>query len=247
MSVLLYSFLATFAVSLVSFAGALTFLLNAKRLNRFLILLIGLAAGTMIGGAFIHLIPEAVEEYNHDRTFLYVLAGFSAFFAVERLLHWHHCHQQTRKDHVHTFTYMTLIGDTVHNFLDGVFIAVSFATDIRLGVATTVAVIMHEIPQEISDVGVMVYGGFSKRKALFFNFLTALAAVAGALAGYFLTLDNFMGYILPFIAGGFLYVGASDLIPELHKEQRTNRSFYSFVSFLVGLIIMYYLRVVFEG
>ncbi|MBD3249438.1 hypothetical protein GF336_05315 [Candidatus Woesearchaeota archaeon] len=137
---------------------------------------------------------------------------------IEKFLHWHHCHKG--KCDIHTFTYMNLIGDGVHNFIDGLIIAASFSVDISFGVITTIAVIAHEIPQEIGDFGVLVYGGFGRLKALAFNFLSAVTAIIGAVIGYLISgsVEGFVPFLLPFAAGGFIYIAASDLVPELHKE-----------------------------
>jgi zinc and cadmium transporter len=139
---------------------------------------------------------------------------------------------------------MNLVGDAIHNFIDGLIIAAAFLSggvNIALGLATTVAVALHEIPQEIGDFAVLVYGGFSRAKALFYNFLIALIAVAGALVGFFLNTvaQGFMPLLLPFAAGGFLYIASSDLVPELHKEQNMKKSILSFVFFVIGLALMY--------
>jgi zinc and cadmium transporter len=143
---------------------------------------------------------------------------------------------------------MNLFGDAVHNFIDGIVIAISFIADIRLGIVTTIAIIAHEVPQEIGDFGVLIYGGFSKRKALFFNFLSALTALAGALLGFFLSnsLEGIIPLILPFAAGGFIYIAASDLIPELHKEPNFKKSLLSFCFFIAGISFMLIIKVLFE-
>lgn len=140
---------------------------------------------------------------------------------------------------------MNLIGDGVHNFIDGLIIAGSFLADVKLGITVSIAILFHEIPQEIADFGVLLHGGFSKAKALFFNFISAVFAVAGALLGYFVS-SSFAGYLLPFAAGGFIYIGASDLIPEVHKEKDMKKSNLSFAMFLVGIILMLLIKIMFE-
>jgi len=147
------------------------------------------------------------------------------------------------------FTYMNLIGDAIHNFIDGMIIAAGFIAGEAVGIATTFAVIAHEIPQEIGDFGVLLHGGFSKTKALFYNFLSALTAVAGVFAGYYLSssMEIFHQFLVPFAAGGFIYIGASDLIPELHKEPNVSKSMQSFAVFILGILIMYGFKIIFEG
>ena len=166
---LLWILSATILVSLISLIGVFTLAMKTKILDRILFLLVGFAAGGLIGGAFLHLLPEAIEQCAGDQVFIYALIGFTAFFLMERYLYWRHCHQGVCD--VHTFTYLNLVGDGVHNFTDGLIIAASFVTDFRLGLVTTLAVIFHEIPQEMGDFGILVDGGFTKSRALFFNFI----------------------------------------------------------------------------
>lgn len=239
METLIYILISTFIVSLISFIGVLTLLLKENLLRKITIIFVSLSAGTLIGGAFLHLIPEALEKYSSSNIFIYTLFGFLLFFIIEKLLHWHHCHDGKCK--VHTFAYMNLIGDGIHNFLDGLIIAAGFLTDINLGIATTTAIALHEIPQEISDFGVLIHGGFKKSKALFINFISALLAILGGLVGYLLY--NFMGSIviilLPLAAGGFIYIGASDLIPEIKKEIKPKIFITNIIIFILGLLMMY--------
>lgn len=237
------SILATFIISLVSLVGILTILFKEKLLNNILFFLIAFSAGSLMGGAFLHLIPESLK-YGNNIIFIIVLIGFSLFFILERFLHWHHCHQEGGDCDVHTLSQMNLIGDGFHNFLDGLVVAGAFSISTPLGISTTLAIIAHEIPQEISDFGVLLYGGFSKRKALFYNFLTACLSIIGAVTGYFLLgyIDNFSMILLSFTAGGFIYIAASDLIPELHKEADVKKSFSSFLFFIIGISFMILLK-----
>jgi zinc and cadmium transporter len=247
MAILTWIIASTLIVSLLSLIGVITLGIKDKFLNKIILLLVGLSAGALLGGALLHLIPEALEELG-ESTFLYVILGFILFFIIERVLHWRHCHQSGKCD-VHTFTYMNLIGDGIHNFIDGMIIAASYIISINLGIITTIAIITHELPQEIGDFGVLIYGGFRKTKALLFNFLSALTAVIGALVGYFIskTAESFSIYLLPFAAGGFIYIAASDLIPELHKEADLKKSALSFVFFAIGIALMFAIKVAFEG
>ena len=236
--------IATIIISLISFIGVLTLGLKEKLLNKILLVLVALSAGALIGGAFLHLIPEALEENSHTSTvFIYVLVGFGLFYLVEKSLHWRHCH----KGHceIHTFAHMSLIGDAVHNFIDGLIIASSFVMDPKLGIVTTIAVALHEIPQEIGDFGVLIYGGFKKSKALFLNFLTATTALFGGIFGYFLStyVESATELLTPLAAGGFIYIAASDLIPELHKESKFYKSLIAFACFFVGVGLMFLLKI----
>jgi zinc and cadmium transporter len=232
-------------VSLISFVGIFTLTLKGRRLDKILLILVGLSAGTLMGGAFIHLLPEAVESSIGTDAFLVVLAGFILFFIIEKFLHWRHCHKGECE--VHTFTYMNLIGDSIHNFIDGLIMAASFVASIPLGITTTIAISVHEIPQEISDFGVLIYGGFSKKKAFTLNFLVALTAVAGGLIGYFISsqVENVAFYILPFAAGGFIYIAATDLVPEIKKELNMKKYMLTLLFFILGILLMWITKYVF--
>jgi zinc and cadmium transporter len=236
---LVWILVSTFLVSLISLIGIFTILLKEKQLHRILFYLIGFSAGALIGGAFLHILPESLEENSSAFVFPWLIGGIVLFFFMERYLFWRHCHEEG-KCQVHGFTYLNLIGDGFHNFLDGMMIAASFMVSIQVGVATTLAVIFHEIPQELGDFGVLIYGGFSKSRALFFNFISALAAMVGALVGYFIAgaASGFSSIILPLTAGGFIYIATSDLIPELHKESDLRRSTLAFIAFLCGIGFM---------
>lgn len=244
--VLILIITATLVVSLIAFIGILTLALKKKLLNKILIILVGFAAGGLIGGAFLHLLPESLELGSAFSVFIYLILGFVLFFLIERVLFWRHCHKGTCK--IHTFTYMNLIGDGVHNFIDGLVIAAAFLTNINLGWITTLVIIFHEVPQEIGDFGVLVYGGFSRIKALFFNYISAITAVLGGIVGYFLNpyIGGMSVFLLPFAAGGFIYIASSDLIPELHKEADFRKSMMSFIFFIIGVLLMALLKVSFS-
>ncbi len=237
--ILFYILVATFLVSLISFFGIVTFSLKEKILEKILLFLVALSAGSLIGSAFLHLIPESFEKT--ENVFTLVLIGFALFYLLEKILHWRHCHKGNCK--IHSFAYMNLVGDFFHNFLDGIIIASSFIINFNLGITTTLAIIIHEIPQEIGDFGVLVYGGFKKSTALYLNFATALTAIFGGLIGYFLfsNLQIIITLIPAIAAGGFIYIAASDLIPELKKD-KTYFSILHFIVFLIGILIMYLLK-----
>jgi len=246
-NILLWILSATFAVSLISFIGVFTLALSENKLKRILLVLVGFAAGALIGGAFLHLLPESIAQAESiDHIFIVLILGFISFFVLEKLL-WRHCHE--KECEIHTFAYLNLYGDGVHNFIDGLMIAASFLVSPKLGLTTTLAVAAHEIPQEIGDFGVLLYGGIEKKKALLLNFLTALTAVLGGSIGYFVSepAGDAMIFLLPFAAGGFIYIAASDLVPELHKEKDTTRVIFSFGSFLMGIALMWGIKLVFGG
>jgi len=244
---LAYILLATFIVSLISFVGVICLALKEKILNKILLVLIGLSAGALMGGAFLHLLPEAVEKSTGLDVYLFVLTGFILFFLIEKVLHWRHCHKG--ECDVHTFQYMNLVGDSIHNFIDGMIMAASFVVSVPLGITTTIAISTHEIPQEIGDFGVLLYGGFSKRRAITLNFVVALTAVLGGIVGYFVSnlIENIVLFILPFAAGGFIYIAATDLVPEIRKELDMRKYMATLLVFICGILIMWVTKVVFGG
>ena len=244
---LVYIFLATFVVSLISFVGVVCLALKENILNKILLILIGLSAGALMGGAFLHLLPEAVEKSTGLDVYLFVLSGFILFFLIEKVLHWRHCHKGGCD--VHTFQYMNLVGDSIHNFIDGLIMAASFVVSIPLGITTTIAISTHEIPQEIGDFGVLLYGGFSKKKAIIMNFVVALTAVLGGIVGYFVSslIGDIVIFILPFAAGGFIYIAATDLVPEIRKELDMKKYMATLFVFICGILIMWVTKVVFGG
>lgn len=230
---------STLIISLLSLVGVFTLAIKEGLLKRILLSLVGFSAGALTGGAFLHLLPESLEQLKSSETLLYALIGFSLFFLMERLFHWRHCHEG--KCDIHAFTYLNLFGDGLHNFIDGLVIAASFIVSVPLGIATSIAVASHEIPQEIGDFGVLIYGGFSKQKALLFNLLSALTAVLGGVIGYYLSsvISGLSVSLLPITAGGFIYIAASDLIPELHKEKDNHKANLAFVLFMLGILFMW--------
>lgn len=234
MNSLISIILATFIVSLISFIGVFTLSIKEKLLNKLLLSLVALSAGALIGSAFLHLIPEASSL---SYVYLLVILGFVLFFIIEKFLHWQHCHEEHCE--VHTFAYMSLVGSSIHNFLDGVIIASSFMVSIPLGFVTTIAIALHEIPQEIGNFGVLIYGGFKTKKALVINFLVTLTKVLGGIAGFFLAESINLSFVPALAAGGFIYIAASDLIPELKNK---SRSFLHLLIFILGLAIMYLIK-----
>jgi zinc and cadmium transporter len=247
LNVWIYTLGSVLIVSLVSLVGVLTLSINQERLRKFLIYMISFSAGTLFGDAFIHLLPEVVEETGFGLDIsLYVLSGIAVFFIVEKVIHWHHCHHPTSEEHPHPFAWMNLFGDGVHNFIDGLIIGAAYMVSIPVGVATTIAVILHEIPQEISDFGVLLHGGFSKAKALFFNFLSAMMSILGALVALLLSshIPHMEYFLVPFAAGAFIYIAGADFIPEIHKEVKVSKSLLQFLSFIAGIGVMMLLLVV---
>ncbi len=232
--------LSTVIISSGSFIGVLTLAMNQKFLSKILLSLVSLSAGTMLAAALLHLLPESIEALGETLPFQLTLFSFIGFFLLERFLHWRHCHD---KDHLtkHTMGTMNLLADAIHNFLDGVLIAASFAAGNGLGLVATLAIAMHEIPQEIGDFGVLLHSGFTKKKALLYNVLVSLTAIIGGILGYVAShaMVGFANYLVPIAAGGFIYISAADLIPELKNVTSTKKTIAMIATFLLGVFIMY--------
>jgi zinc and cadmium transporter len=241
MNVWLSSLISVIFVSLLSFVGVFFLAFKKEKLQKILLFLVSFAAGGLLGDAFLHLLPEAVGEAGFTiEISLAVLIGLLTFFVLEKFIAWRHCHIPTSKEHPHPVALMNLIGDGLHNFTDGLVIGASFMISFPLGMATSLAVIFHEIPQEIGDFGVLIHGGFSREKALIFNFLSALTAIAGVI--FILLIGpkfmDFVSLLIPFTAGGFVYIAGSDLIPELHKETNLKKSAFQLLGLILGIGVM---------
>jgi len=256
LSNLLYAILAVAIVSILSLIGVIAISLKETTLDRILFILVSFSAGSILGAAYLDLLPEAIEFLGEEQlsiVALYVTVGFLGFFFLERFLYWYHGHvhgyesEVEEKMTVKKFVYLNLLGDAIHNLIDGMIIAASFFITIPVGIAATVAVIFHELPQEIGDFGVLIYGGFTRYRALLFNFLSALAAVVGVLvSNYFsMSLENFVGFLVALAAGGFIYISASELIPEIQKEKHIGKSMIQFVLFILGIILIWSLGAIF--
>lgn len=237
----LYSFIGVLVVSLVSLVGVFTLSFQEDVLKKYINFFISLAIGALLGDAFIHIIPEAFESgLGSKLTSILVIVGILLFFVIEKFIHWHH-HGEDREDNtIHPVGKLILFTDGFHNMLDGAIIGASFLVGIPLGIATTIAVILHEIPQEIGDFAVLIHAGYSKKRALLWNFISALAAVVGLLI--VLIFGNIFGSIskmfIPIAAGGFIYIAVADLIPELHKTQNIKHSITHILIILIGVLSM---------
>lgn len=236
---------STFLISLTAWIGVLALFLREDLLDRVLLGLVALAAGGLVGGAFLHLLPSAVSAVGGGETFpvfVAVVVGFCAFFVLEQFVHWHHHHAATHE--LEPVTYLVLLSDTVHNFIDGLVIAGSFVVGVPVGVVTTLAIALHEIPQEIGDFGVLVYGGFERRRALVLNYLTQTTVILGGVVGFAFA-DRMAGapaLLLAFAAGNFVYIASSDLIPEIKGGDDVRRSLVHFGVFLLGVLLMLLIR-----
>jgi len=241
---LFYILISTLAVSLISFIGVVTLVLKKKSIDKMFLVMVAFSAGSLIGGSFLHLIPEALKKRPESVSaiFLWIIIGFCAFFILEKFIHWHHHHAMDHPE-AKPFSYLILFSDALHNFIDGLVISASFLVAVPAGITATVAVAMHEIPQELGDFGVLVYGGIKTRKALFLNFISAFFAVLGGVLGFFFfeKAEHFALYLLPFAAGNFIYLASSDLIPEIKSQKDAKSSLFSFLIFISGVALMLFL------
>lgn len=230
---------AVIIVSLVSLVGVFSLPLSDKKLRSSLILMVSFAAGALLGDVLLHIFPEAVREVG-GFTFaisIPVFIGIIFSLMVEKVIHWHHCHNPG--EHVHAVGIISLFGDAVHNFIDGVLIAASFLVSVPVGVATTIAVVAHEIPHELGNFAILVHSGFTKHKAILANFATACTAVLGAIFVFALSqVTSFTHFLLPFAAGNFLYISLADLVPELHKQPEAKTALAQIICFLLGIGVM---------
>jgi zinc and cadmium transporter len=231
---------------IIAAVGSVAFFLSRRALEKTLLPLVALAAGSLIGGAFFHMIPAALAGIN-DQTlvWLLLLAGFSVFFLLEQLLHWHHCHRAGASCR-QPLTYLVLLGDGLHNFLGGLAIGGAFLIDVRLGIAAWIAAAAHELPQELGDFGVLVHGGWSRRGALVFNVLSGSTFLLGGLLAYAVSGTVDVALLIPIAAGNFIYIGATDLVPEVNKHADLRANLVHFSLFIVGVALMFAVRFVLE-
>ncbi len=237
----IYPLVAVVLVSLFSLVGVFALSIREELMRKYVFLLVSLAVGALLGDAFIHLIPEAFEvSTNPLNTSLLIIAGILVFFIFEKFLHWHHHGDDADVDHVHPVGKLVLFSDGVHNFIDGIIIGTSFVVSAPLGVATTLAVILHEIPQEIGDFAVLLHAGYTRTRALWLNFMSALSSVLGVLVAFLLggMGESLINSILPLAAGGFIYIAVADLMPELHKTKKVSQSVLQLISLIFGVLLM---------
>ena len=233
-------------MSAIALVGGVTLVLSEATLQRILLPLVAFAAGSLLGGAFFHMIPAGLAAGMNELTvFSLILAGFTVFFGLEQFLHWHHCHRAETACKK-PLPYLILIGDGLHNFLGGLAVAGTFLIDIRLGIVTWLAAAAHEVPQELGDFGVLVHGGWARRQALFYNVLSALTFLLGGLIAYFASFRLDVSFLVPFAAGNFIYIGASDLIPEVKEHADLKVNAIHFLSFVAGAAMMLAVKLALE-
>lgn len=237
MSTFWWIVLSGVAMSGLALVGGVTLLLPDRTFRKLILPLVALSAGSLLGGALFHLLPAAVAGMSGLAPFAWIFAGFATMFLLEQFLHWHHCHRPTGEHKAH-LTWLILIADGLHNFVGGLAVAGAFLVDVRLGVVTWLAAAAHEIPQELGDFGILIHGGWSRRKALTFNLLSGLTFLVGGLVAWFASQDVDVTFLLPFGAGNFIYIAAADLIPEINREGDLRRLAVHFLAFVAGVALL---------
>lgn len=241
----LYIILASLATSLISLIGILFLNISTIKLKKIILFLVSVSTGTLLGDTFIHILPESIETVgNNNIVWFGVLFGIILFFSLEKIIQWKHNHQSDFS----SLGVMNLVGDGVHNLIDGMIISGSFLIDVNLGIITTIAVISHEIPQEIGDFGVLIHSGIKPKRAIFFNFISGILSIIGAIITILINehFQNFIDFILPITAGGFIYIASSDLIPELKKEYKLSKTIKQLIGIFIGISSMILLKLIFE-
>jgi len=229
-------------MSAIALVGSATLLLAPTTLARLVTPLVAFAAGSLLGGAFFHMLPAAAAQTQDlGLVFLWTMLGFALFFALEQFLHWHHCHRASA-DCRKPLTYLILLGDGLHNFLGGLGVAGVFLIDVRLGITAWLAAAAHEVPQELGDFGVLIHGGWSRGRALLFNLLSGSTFLLGGLVAYAASQALDVDFLVPFAAGNFLYIGASDLVPEVNKQHDVASGVVHFGAFAAGLALLWMIR-----
>ena len=241
MEVLLYTILALTAASVgsVALSGSLL-LLNNKWLGKISGYLLYFAGGTLLGSALLGLIPEATETIGLEHVVEWVLIGILFFFVLEKIILWRTCHNNDSERQNHAAAPMIIIGDAFHNAIDGVVIAASFLSSVELGIFVTISVVLHEIPQELGDFGILIKSGYSRKKALLYNLLSGSSSLVAGISAYFLldVVQNYIPYVIAIAASSFLYVSMADLIPEMHKETKPKESAIQIIMILTGVLII---------
>lgn len=267
---ILYGFLSIFLIGCLSLIGLFLVSVKEKTLDGILFILVAFATGTILASALFDLIPESIHHLEElidegfpiteSYVFGFIILGYVAFFVLERFIYWFHGHAHQKENEyvcydnltegmsenvkergkVRNFVLLNLIGDGLHNFLDGVIIMVAFLTGYVNGLVVSLAVLFHELPQEVGDFGILLYGGFTKKKALGFNFLSAMIAMLGGLFAFILVanLEIFKFFFLAFSGGGFLYLATTELMPELLKQKKLKKSVIQSLVFICGILLI---------
>jgi zinc and cadmium transporter len=229
----------------ISLVGAVTLLLDETTQRRLVRPLVAFAAGSLLGGALLHMVPEATAQGGGTAPYLWVLSGFALFLALEQFLHWHHCHREAA-DCREPLGYLILVGDGLHNLLGGLAIGAAFVADVRVGLTIWLAAAAHEVPQELGDFGVLVHGGWPRGRALAFNLLSSATFLVGGVLAWAASARFDTAWLLGFAAGNFLYIGASDLVPEVNRHRDLRVGALHFLFFTAGAGLLAALKVVMQ-
>jgi zinc and cadmium transporter len=241
MSVLTNVLISSFLVSLIALIGIILTPLKFDRLKKILIYFVSFSTGALLGGAFFHLLPEVVETQGFTFTIsALIIGGIVLFFILEKIIHWHHDLVPFEREHAHPLAAMSLVGGGFHNLLDGLVIGASYLISVPVGIAITTAIVFHKIPKEMGWFGVLVHGGFSRSKALIYNYISSIFTIVGALLALAASnyVENIQLFIIPIAVGGFIYLAGSNLIPELHKEHGVSKSILQLITMLAGISVM---------
>ena len=245
MVIALSALASVIGVSLLSLLGILFFLVEEKFIRSILLYLVSFSTGAILGDVFIHILPDMAKSENFSGQSLVILLGILVSFTIEKIIHWRHCHllPGEHEHHHHAFGIMSIFGESVHNFIDGIVIAASFLASLPIGISTTLAVVFHEIPHEIGNFAVLLHSGFRKGRALLMNLLAASTAILGAVLVLLASssLTSLTSSLLPFAAGNLLYIAGSDLIPELHKHTKLHEGLFQLLAMVLGMGFMYVL------
>ncbi len=244
METLLTYLFVLIASALAVALAAIFLLLKRETRTRLVSLLVSYACGVLLGATFFGLLPSALRQAEAEPVLAAVLGGLIVFFLVERYLHWHHCHEPECEAHS-TMGPLILIGDGIHNFIDGVMIATAFQVSTELGISTALAVLAHEVPQEVGDFGILLSSGYSPSRAFRLNLYSSLSALLGATAALLTPLAalGLIPYVIAVAAASFLYIAVSDLIPDMHRHQRKGAAISQFVLMLAGVASMWLMAV----
>lgn len=235
MSTLGWIIVAGLAMSALALVGMISVLLPAPVLDRLLLPIVALAAGSLLGGAFFHMLPETISTLGNDLlVYVWLVVGFFTFYVLEQFLHWHHCHRAVHSSH-RPLGHLILLADGLHNLIGGLAVGSAFIVDIRVGIVTWLVAAAHEIPQELGDFGILVHSGWRRRSALAWNFASALTFLLGALVAYAISGGVEVGYLLPFAAGNFIYIAAADLLPEIAGQGNTRDKIETSAALAAGL------------
>ncbi len=245
MSLVLWILIFSLLGSVGAVAGASTVLLFSERRRTLVSSLVSYATGTLLGSAFLGMIPKALDRSSPVFVSATLLIGILLFFLLEKLVIWRHCHEENCETHTRAGP-LILIGDAFHNFVDGTVIAAAFLSDINLGLVTSVAVIAHEVPQEMGDFAILLESGYTRKKALLYNLISSLTSLPGAMIAYYYlkTVEACVPFVLAISAASFVYIALADLIPHLHKKTDLRSGIYQLFLLIcgVGTILVFVMR-----